>query len=131
MLFSIPRSINFDTTSGTKISNPDSSIINSMDNEKTASLSKKVHEILRNDLNYNGVIMTDDLAMDAITLYSDNPYVEAVLAGNDLLITTDYKKTYEEIIKGVNNGTIDEELIDEAVLRILLWKYQLGLIEEG
>ena len=106
-------------------------IINSMDNEKTASLSKKVHEILRNDLNYNGVIMTDDLAMDAITLYSDNPYVEAVLAGNDLLITTDYKKTYEEIIKGVNNGTIDEELIDEAVLRILLWKYQLGLIEEG
>ena len=102
-----------------------------MDNEKTASLSKKVHEILRNDLNYNGVIMTDDLAMDAITLYSDNPYVEAVLAGNDLLITTDYKKTYEEIIKGVNNGTIDEELIDEAVLRILLWKYQLGLIEEG
>ncbi len=105
-------------------------IINSMDNEKPASLSKHVHEILRNDLHFNGVIMTDDLAMDAITLYSDNPYIEAVLAGNDLLITTDYKKTYEEIIKGVNNGTIDEELINEAVLRILLWKYQLGLIEE-
>ena len=105
-------------------------IINSMDNEKPASLSKKVHDILRNDLKYDGVIMTDDLAMDAITLYSDNPYIEAVLAGNDLLITTDYQKTYEEIIKGVNNGTIDEELINAAVLRVLRWKYQLGLFEE-
>lgn len=105
-------------------------IVNSMDSDKPASLSKKVHDILRNDLKYDGVIMTDDLAMDAITLYSDNPYIEAVLAGNDLLITTDYQKTYEEIIKGVNSGTIDEALINDAVLRVLKWKYQLGLIEE-
>lgn len=105
-------------------------IVNSMDSEKPASLSKKVHEILRNDLGFTGVIMTDDLAMDAITLYTDNPYIEAVLAGNDLLITTDYKDTYNSILNGVKDGKIDEEMINKATFRILAWKYQLGLFEE-
>lgn len=106
-------------------------IVNSMDKDYPASLSKKVHEILRNDLGFTGVIMTDDLSMDAITLYTDNPYVEAVKALNDLLITTDYEKTYKSILEAVNNGSIDEELIDSAVARILAWKYKLGLIKEG
>lgn len=106
-------------------------IVNSMDSDIPASLSKNVHEILRNDLGFTGVIMTDDLSMDAITLYTDNPYVEAVKALNDLLITTDYKKTYESILEAVNNGSIDEELIDSAVIRVLAWKYKLGLIKEG
>lgn len=105
-------------------------IVNSMDSDSPASLSKRVHEILRNDLGFTGVIMTDDLAMDAITLYVDNPYVEAVKALNDLLITSDYEKTYESILEGVNNSTIDEELIDSAVTRVLAWKYKLGLIKE-
>lgn len=106
-------------------------IVNSMDKNYPASLSKKVHEILRNDLVFTGVIMTDDLAMDAITLYIDNPYVEAVKAGNDLLITTDYKKTYQSILEAVKNGNIDEELIDKAVIRVIAWKYKLKLIKEG
>ena len=103
-------------------------IVNSMDFSKPASLSKNVHDILRNDLGFTGIIMTDDLAMDAIIMYTDNPYVEAVLAGNDLLITTDYGKTYESIISAVNDGVIDEEIINKAVFRILAWKYKMGLI---
>ena len=106
-------------------------IVNSMDKDYPASLSKKVHEILRNDLGFTGVIMTDDLSMEAITLYTDNPYVEAVKALNDLLITTDYEKTYKSILEAVNNGSIDGELIDSAVTRVLAWKYKLGLIKEG
>ena len=105
-------------------------IVMSMDKDKPASLSLKVHKILRDDLGFTGIIMTDDLAMDAITKYSDDPYVEAVNAGNDLLITTDYKKTYESIIKGVNDGSIDMERINESVTRIIAWKYKLGLMKE-
>ena len=95
--------------------------------DKPASLSKKVHEILRDDLSFKGVIMTDDLAMDAITMYSDDPYIEAVNAGNDLLITTDYEKTYNSIINGINNGSINMDIIDNSVVRIIAWKYKLGL----
>ncbi len=105
-------------------------IVNSMDKDRPASLSLNVHEILRNDLGFTGIIMTDDLSMDAITKYSDDPYVEAVNAGNDLLITTDYKKTYESIINGFNNGSIDLERINDSVIRILAWKYKMGLIKE-
>lgn len=105
-------------------------IVMSMD-DKPASLSVSVHNILRDDLGFEGVIMTDDLDMGAIREYSDNPYIDAVMAGNDLLITTDYKKTYETILDGVKNGIIDEENIDESVYRILKWKYDLGIIKEG
>ena len=101
-------------------------IVKSID-DKPASLSKKVHEILRDDLSFTGVIMTDDLAMDAITMYSDDPYIEAVNAGNDLLITTDYEKTYNSIINGINNGSINMDTIDNSVVRIIAWKYKLGL----
>ena len=105
-------------------------IVMSVDKDKPASLSLKVHKILRDDLGFTGIIMTDDLAMDAITKYSDDPYVEAVNAGNDLLITTDYKKTYDSIIKGVNDGSIDMERINDSVTRIIAWKYKLGLMKE-
>lgn len=88
---------------------------------------KKLSEILRDDLSFTGVIMTDDLAMDAITMYSDDPYIETVNAGNDLLITTDYEKTYNSIINGINNGSINMDTIDNSVVRIIAWKYKLGL----
>lgn len=101
-------------------------IVKSID-DKPASLSKKVHEILRDVLSFTGVIMTDDLAMDAITMYSDDPYIETVNAGNDLLITTDYEKTYNSIINGINNGSINMDTIDNSVVRIIAWKYKLGL----
>lgn len=103
-------------------------IVKSID-DLPASLSVSVHEILRDDLSFTGVIMTDDLSMDAITLYSDNPYVEAVNAGNDLLITTDYAKTYNSILEGVDNGSIDLSTIDDSVVRVIAWKYKLGLME--
>lgn len=106
-------------------------IVTSMDEDNPASLSKKVHDILRDDLDFTGVIMTDDLAMNAITLYTDNPYVSAVLAGNDLLITSDYKKTYDDIIKATLDGVIDEEVINKACFRVLAWKYKLGLLKRG
>lgn len=98
--------------------------VNSLDGENPASLSAAVHEILRDELGFEGVIMTDDIAMGAVADV-DNVYVRAVLAGNDLLITTDYKTGYKQILNAVKNGEIDEEVIDQAVKRVLSLK---GLI---
>ena len=99
-----------------------------MDEEYPASLSKEVHRILREDLGFTGVIMTDDLAMNAISEYTHHPTVEAVLAGNDLVMVTDYVTSYQEILKAVQENTISEDMIDQAVFRILAWKYQMNLL---
>lgn len=106
-------------------------IVDSMDLERPASLSTAVHDILRNDLGFNGLIMTDDLSMGAITNYTDaqDAAVQAVLAGNDLLCSTDFTTQIPAVIEAVNNGTISQERIDQSVLRILATKIQLGIIQ--
>jgi len=54
--------------------------------------------------------------------------VLAVLAGNDLLCTPDYAVQYAAVLEAVETGRIPMELLDAAVLRILHWKYGLGLL---
>lgn len=106
------------------------SIVECIDAEKPASLSQAWNTVLRDELGFDGVIITDDLSMGAITQYADNTYaaVSAVLAGNDMLCCTDYDVQYPAVLDAVNNGTIEETRIDESVLRILRWKSKLGLI---
>lgn len=105
-------------------------IINSIDENLPASLSKKVHDIIRNELNFNGVIMTDDLQMSAIKDYIGevNSAIFAVNSGNDLIISSDYEVQIPSIIEAVKNGDIKEEVVDEAVLRVLKLKLKLGII---
>lgn len=104
-------------------------IVNSMDSEYPASLSDKVHSILRNDLNFDGVIMTDDLAMDAITDYTGNEAAAVIAAkcGNDILCCSDVETQYPAVLKAVKDGEISESQIDASVKRILKWKSNLGL----
>ena len=106
-------------------------IVECMDKDNPASLSKNVHDILRNELNFSGIIITDDLAMDAIYKYADNgdAATKAVLAGNDMIISSDFEKQRNEVISAVHNGTISEDLINTAVKRILACKYAYGIIE--
>ena len=54
--------------------------------------------------------------------------VLAVLAGNDMLVTTDFQSQIPQVIAAVEDGTIPEEQINESVARVLSWKYQLGLL---
>ena len=104
--------------------------VTSIDNTNPASLSKDVHNLLRNELGFTGIIITDDLAMGAVSTI-DNATVKAILAGNDLLITTDYEESISDIKQAINDNTIDESLIDKLAFRVLAWKYYKGLIFEN
>ena len=107
-------------------------IVNCMDKDMPASLSKSVHDILRDELNFSGIIMTDDLAMDAVKGYVDggNAAEQAVLAGNDMIITSKLSVHVKEVLNGISNGVIDESVINTAVKRIIACKLAYGIIEE-
>ncbi|MGN0490828.1 glycoside hydrolase family 3 protein [Ruminococcus sp.] len=106
-------------------------IVSCMDDEYPASLSEEVHNLLRNQLGFDGVIMTDDLSMGAITDYTgtENAAVLAIKSGNDLLCCSDVEEQYPAVLLSVQNGEIPVEQIDNSVKRILKWKQKLGLIE--
>lgn len=102
-------------------------IVRSIDAHNPASLSPAVHQLLRNQLNFSGVIITDDIAMGAVTNI-DNASVKAVLAGNDLIITTDYQRSITEIKTAIEQGSLDMSLVNQAAQRVLAWKYHKGMM---
>lgn len=104
-------------------------IVNCMDSEYPASLSQKVHNILRNDFKFDGVIMTDDLIMDAITEFTGDEAaaVTAAKCGNDLLCCSSVETQYPTVLEAVQNGEIPESQVDASVKRILKWKQNLGI----
>ena len=106
------------------------SIVSCVDGEKPASLSPVWHDVLRGKLQFDGVIITDDLAMGAVGDYTDgaSAAVAAVLAGNDMLCCSDFDTQYAAVLAAVHNGEITEERLDESVLRILQWKNEMGLL---
>jgi beta-N-acetylhexosaminidase len=98
-----------------------------MDPDIPASLSPEVHRILRERLQFTGVIMTDDLSMEAIAgvIGSGEAAVRAVLAGNDMLATSDYEDQIPAVSRAVEEGRISGERLDASVKRILAWKLAL------
>ena len=86
---------------------------------------------MREQLKYEGIIITDDISMKGITDFTGNEQaaVLAVLAGNDMLCCTDYKVQIPAVIKAVNDGVISEEIINQAVFRILKLKHELGIVQ--
>ena len=105
-------------------------IVEAMDPELPASLSPAVHDYLRQELHFEGVIVTDDLVMQAITdqYGAGEAAVMAVLAGNDLLCSTEYATQYDAVLEAVYQGRIDMETLDKAVRNVLEWKLYLGLL---
>lgn len=108
-------------------------IVRCMDPDLPASLSPEVHRILREELNFDGVVMTDDLAMEAVAEYAGEgtAAVMALQAGNDLVVTADYRSQIPRTIEAVENGTLPEEVVDAACLRVLRWKVELELLERS
>lgn len=99
-------------------------IINCIDSQYPATLSKKVIAELREKLNFSGVVITDDLSMDAVNSYVNDgsAAVLAVNAGDDLIITSDFVKMYREVYQAVTDKKIDIKTIDQAVKRNIAWK---------
>ena len=96
-------------------------IVTCMDADLPASLSPAVHRVLREACGFEGIAITDDLAMDAVQAYAKNGAVAvmALQAGNDMIITTDYRTQIPAVIAAVQDGTLDESVIDNACLRVL------------
>ena len=104
--------------------------VNAFDSQNPATLSEKVHLYLRNEMGFNGVVMTDDMAMGAVSDYSvGNAAVKAVLAGNDILITSDVETQYNAVMEALSIGEIGDNRIDESAYRVILWKLKLGIIK--
>ena len=102
-------------------------IVQSLDQNNPASLSANVHNFLVADLAFTGITMTDDLSMNAVSSI-ENVAVKALLAGNDIIIITDYEQNFNDIKKAVDDGIISEKLINEIAHKIISWKYYKGLM---
>lgn len=102
-------------------------IVEGIDKDNPASLSSDVHYFLNDQLEFSGITMTDDLSMSSLSGIP-NKYEKAVLAGNDILIVSNYEDAFNEIKKAVTDGRIKEEKVDEVVKKIIAWKYYKGLM---
>lgn len=98
-----------------------------LDKDNPSSLSITTHNFLRNTLSFTGIIITDDLDMGAIS-DDDDAVVNAIKAGNDLLIVTDYESAINKVKAALANGELSEVLVDKMAFRILSWKYYKGLM---
>ena len=98
-----------------------------------SSISPKITDLLRNELHFKGVIMTDDFDMAGIADFvsQDEAALQVILAGNDLILGSSYQTQIPYLLKKISSGDLTEERIDESVRRILTWKYDLGLLEEA
>jgi beta-N-acetylhexosaminidase len=105
-------------------------IVQALDRDSPASLSPAVHRYLRDTMGFDGVVMTDDLVMEAITdrYGTGEAAVLAVQAGNDLLCSTDYAEQYSAVLSAVLDGRIDFDALNASVMRVLKWKQSLGLL---
>ncbi|HFI0049304.1 TPA: glycoside hydrolase family 3 protein [Streptococcus suis] len=96
-----------------------------------SSISPEINKILRNELGFEGVIMTDDFDMQGLVQFvdQDTGALQTIQAGTDMILSSSYASQIPYIIEQVKAGTITEERIDQSVKRILGMKYDLGLIK--
>ncbi len=97
-----------------------------------ASVSRKiVTNLLRYDLGFRGVIVTDGLQMQALAQYTDGEKaVLALAAGNDMLLEiSDVPGTVAAIEKALDDGTLSRAALDQSVLRILQLKLAHGIAD--
>lgn len=95
-----------------------------------ATLSKTlITDLLREEMGFDGMVITDALNMGAITeqYTADQAAVNAVLAGADmLLMPADFQTAYQGILNAVAEGTLTEERINDSVRRILEIKAEMA-----
>lgn len=105
-------------------------VVKNIDSAHTAALSPSIHKELRDTVGFTGLIMTDILDDADYSSYAEGnkPAVQAVLAGNDIILVRDYAAAYNDILSAVNAGTITEAQLKEACIRVLSYKYTVGMM---
>ncbi len=99
-------------------------------NRATTLSEKTVTSLLKNELNYDGLIITDALDMQGVAKHFEPGVVdaEAFKAGNDiLLLSENVKKAKAAIIKYIVEEKLSEQRVNESVRKILIAKYRQGL----
>lgn len=98
-----------------------------------ATMSPVIGNILRNDLKFQGMIVTDALSMSGLTIYftQEEAAVRALEAGADMLLKpADVDASFRGVLQAVKSGRMTEQRVEESARRILAAKYDLGLVEQ-
>ena len=98
-----------------------------------ATMSPVIGNILRNDLKFQGMIVTDALSMSGLTIYftQEEAAVRALEADADMLLKpADVDASFRGVLQAVKSGRITEQRVEESARRILAAKYDLGLVKE-
>lgn len=107
-------------------------IVNAIDDSVPASVSAPVHDLLREDMGFDGVIMTDDMDMAGLAdfMSQDEAGLKALQAGNDLILSSTYASQIPYVLQAIEDGEYGEKDLDASVTRVLNWKEKLGLLAE-
>lgn len=98
-----------------------------------ATVSPVVGKMLKNDLNFRGLVVTDALSMSGLTIYfnQDEAAVRAIEAGADMLLKpADPDAAFKGVIAAVKSGRLTEGRIEESTRKILAAKFDLGLVKQ-
>src|SRR5438128_4377450 len=97
------------------------------------TLSPVMNGILRNDLRFDGLIVTDAMSMSGLTLYftQEEASVRALEAGADLLLKpADPDAALRGVREAVKKGRLTEQRIEQSTRKVLAAKYDLGLVQQ-
>lgn len=105
-------------------------IVQAIDGDRPASISKPVHDVIRNELGFEGVVMTDDMDMAGLAdfISQEEAGLQALQAGNDLILSSSYSSQIPFILDAIKKGEYSEKQLNQSVERLLIWKAELGLI---
>ena len=107
-------------------------ILDQIDDQPALFSHLLVTELLRTEMGFDGVVVTDSLEMQAMTDYygSGEIAVSAIQAGVDVLLCpTDLEEAVEALLQAVEEGRLTETRLDESVLRVLRLKQAQGLLD--
>ncbi|PZL75888.1 beta-hexosaminidase [Enterococcus plantarum] len=105
-------------------------IVTSIDDTMPASISQPVHDLLRNELGFQGVIMTDDMDMAGLAdfITQEEAGLAALKSGNDLILSSSFQVQIPYVIQAIEQGSYSEEALNQSVYRVLKMKSDLGLL---
>lgn len=98
-----------------------------------ATMSPVMGDILRKDLKFSGMIVTDALSMSGLTIYftQEEAAVRALEAGADMLLKpADVDASFRGVHQAVKSGRITEQRVEDSARKILAAKYDLGLVDQ-